>query len=326
MHQSHGLAKRKKEHSTMAERNILILGKVATGKKTLGNHIVGEGDFSHERISRVSCHYKEQRVEGLLYRILTVDTESLGVTGYFDPVTYIRGRFDNIHLIIFVTKKERYTEENHKSLMRAVRSLDPQARSLSALVITHCEGITDENRQGIVHNFKVDPRGCKVADFIDKGIYTVGFPDTSNMSPKSYQSGIDKDENIIRRMVKDCDHSLSVKAMRLSCFRYCWRSVHSYFVCWDCSRCLALFFSPCYYLKRCCVSCSRCLLALFFSPCYCLKRCCVICLAVPVLLLLLLLFKVFIPTSLLYCSSYFCRILGTIPSYLEVVLEWSSPI
>ena len=152
------------------ERNILILGGVGTGKKTLGNHIVGEGDFTHERISRVSCHYKEQRVDGLHYRILTVDTERLGVTGYFDPVTYIRGRFENIHLIIFVTAKGRYTDENHKSLICAVRSLDPQARSLCALIITHCEGITDESRQGIVHNFKVDPRGLKVADFIGKEI------------------------------------------------------------------------------------------------------------------------------------------------------------
>ena len=245
MHQSHGLAKRKKEHSTMAERNILILGKVATGKKTLGNHIVGEGDFSHERISRVSCHYKEQRVEGLLYRILTVDTESLGVTGYFDPVTYIRGRFDNIHLIIFVTKKERYTEENHKSLMRAVRSLDPQARSLSALVITHCEGITDENRQGIVHNFKVDPRGCKVAEFIGKGMHTVGFPDISNMSPTnklSYQNGIAEDENVIRGLVKDCDHSVSVHVVRPKWFR---RSIESLRDCWESLSC-------CWQLLRSC--------------------------------------------------------------------------
>ena len=227
----------------MAERNILILGKIGTGKKSLGNHIVSEGNFSRERISGVNCHYKEQWVGDLFYRILTVDTESL-VTGYFDPLTYIRGRFENIHLIIFVTAKDRYTDENHKSLMCAVQSLGPQARSLCALIITRCEGITDESRQGIVHNFKVDPRGWKVADFIDKGIYTVGFPDTSNMSASNkliYQNGIAKDENVIRRLVKECERSLSVKDVRLSYLRYCWRSVHRYRMCCFCLP--AVFFS-----------------------------------------------------------------------------------
>ena len=229
----------------MKERNVIILGKVGTGKKTLGRHILGEDDqFQRETTLGANCHYKEKKVGSLLYRILTVDTESL-VTGFFDPRTYIRGRFENIHLIIFVTTNDRYTDESHKSLMPAVRSLDPQARSLSALVITHCEGIKDEKRQGIVHNFKVDPRGCKVAEFIGKGMHTVGFPDISNMSPTnklSYQNGIAEDENVIRGLVKDCDHSVSVHVVRPKWFR---RSIESLRDCWESLSC-------CWQLLRSC--------------------------------------------------------------------------
>ena len=243
----------------MQERNVLILGRVGTGKKTLGMHIFGEDGFKREAILGANCHYKQQWVGDLLYRILTVDTESL-VTGYFDPRTYIRGRFENIHLIILVTAKGRYTDENHKSLMCAVRSLDPQARSLSALIITHCEGITDESRQGIVQNFKDDPRGMKVAGFIGKGIYTVGFPDTTNMSFSNkliYQNGIAEDENVLQRLVKDCGPSLSVHVVRPKWIRRsieslrdgweslccCWESLRD---CWD-------SLTTCW--KQCCECC-----------------------------------------------------------------------
>ena len=52
----------------MASRSVVILGKVGTGKKTLGNHIVGESIFKQESVlgaGEISKHYEEKVVDGM---------------------------------------------------------------------------------------------------------------------------------------------------------------------------------------------------------------------------------------------------------------------
>ena len=77
------------------ERNVVILGKVGSGKKTLGNHIAGgETALFHRERGRlgtrnVSTYYGERTREGRLYRILTIDTESLQ-TRFNNPIQHIR--------------------------------------------------------------------------------------------------------------------------------------------------------------------------------------------------------------------------------------------
>lgn len=223
---------------TMIERNVVILGKVGTGKRTLGNHIVGLDIFQRESAlgaGNANCHYVEQLSGDTLYRILIIDIESLQ-TPYRNPLPYIQTRLQTIHLIVFVVAYGRYTDESHNSLMQAVQDLQPRAKPFSALVITHCEGMKEENRRDIVDEFKENHRSSQVVDFIGKGILTVGLPDMSKVSPNfqaTYQNGITNDEITIRRLVKDCDHSLSVQDLPdvHYSFRRCWDSFR------DRSRC-----------------------------------------------------------------------------------------
>ena len=58
----------------LADRNVVILGKVGTGKRTLGNHIIGTDVFHPgEHSADTKCHYEEwQSVQNILYRILIV--------------------------------------------------------------------------------------------------------------------------------------------------------------------------------------------------------------------------------------------------------------
>lgn len=193
-------------------RNVVILGKVGTGKKTLGNRIAGKDIFQTKGASG-DVHYQERETRDTVYHILTVDTEGK-MTGYFDPLPSIKHSFQTIHLIIFVIAYGRYTDESHSSLIRVVNSLDSRAKSFSALVITHCEGITDEERQGIADDFKNDPRSSQVAAFVGKGIYTVGFPDNTKLSShlkQVYQHEIGEYETTLRQLVMGCDRSLSVQ-------------------------------------------------------------------------------------------------------------------
>lgn len=238
---------------TMAERNVVILGQVGAGKRTLGNHIVGENIFQNESAissGKANSHYRELWTGDTLYRILTVDTGGMQ-TGYCNPLPYIRDRFQKIHLILLVVANGRYTDESHRSLMRVVQSLQEQAKLFTALVITHCEGITDEQRRSIVAEFQNDHQSSQVAAFIGKEICTIGLPNLSKVSPTLkpiYENGIAEDEKAIRRLVKECHYSINVQdlpAIQSNCFRHCWESVCALWEHCRCSKCLLVVFSIC---------------------------------------------------------------------------------
>ena len=198
-----------------SERNVVILGKVGSGKKTLGNQIFDKDIFQRESILGArndGVNFAEYTRGDKHLRILTVDTESLQ-TSYNKPFPWIQKHFQAIHLIVFVIANGRYTDESHSSLMQAVKSL-PGAKPFSALVITHCEGITDEERQGIVAEFQSDARTSQIAIFIGKEIQTVGFPDISRLPSNLktiYKAGIRKDQEAIRQLVNRCEHKVSVR-------------------------------------------------------------------------------------------------------------------
>ena len=205
-----------------SRRNVVILGKVGSGKRTLGNHIVGKNVFQRESTLgavNVNYHYTKEWGGDTFYRILTVDTESLQF-GYIDPLPLIRRYFQEIHLIIHVVANGRYTDETHNSLMRAVQGFDMRAKPFSALCITHCDGITAENRQALVEEFGEDEsRSSEVAAFIGKRILTVGLPDISKVSPslkEIYQKGIAEDEKAIKQLVKECKQTLRVQDLQTS--------------------------------------------------------------------------------------------------------------
>ena len=216
------------------ERNIVILGKVGTGKKTLGNRIAGKDIFNRESAvfaTRSAGFYCGQCTrDNTVYRIQTIDTESLQ-TSYNDPIPHIRNKFEEINLIIFVIAHGRYTDESHGSLIRVVQSLNQQAKSICALVVTGCHGMTDAQRLTVITEFKHDRRSSQVADFMGKGIYAAGFQDTSALPPEVQdvmQKGITRDEQAIRQLVDECEDRYSTQALprghgtvRFFGFRFC---------------------------------------------------------------------------------------------------------
>ena len=215
--------------SDNAERNVVILGKVGTGKRTLGNHIIGTDVFhSGEHSADTKCHYEEwQSVQNMLCRILIVHTESLQT----DHLTqYIRQQFERIHLVIFVISTAPYNDVIKRSLMCAIGSLHPRAKRLCALVITRCDGFKDDARQKTIDHFRCTGVCRDVAKFVGKSIYTVGFSSVSN---KARRASIAKDEKAIRQLVKNSEYPLSVQdALTLpnSCSR-CKASIKSCFCC-----------------------------------------------------------------------------------------------
>lgn len=203
------------------ERNVVILGKVGAGKRTLGNHIVGEDIFNHKSEALgsrdVDTYYKELEKEQKFYRILIVDTES-SHTPRNDPIPHIVEKFKRIHLIIFVIAYGRYTGESHSSLQHVVESLNHKASFISALVITHCESMEASQRDKKIGEFRDNSRSSQVVSFMKNGAYAVGFPDPSALPDnlKSImQQGIAADKEMVRQMVERCDSSIEVEDLHV---------------------------------------------------------------------------------------------------------------
>ena len=91
----------------------------------------------------------------------------------------------------------------------------PCVSKISALLLAGCEGQDEAARGKIIEEFCSVPFTKNVVNFMQKGIYTVGFPNISEISP-SIKEMITKD------MKKDaeCLHKSWIKTAQLVLGRY----------------------------------------------------------------------------------------------------------
>ena len=171
--------------------NVLVLGVMGQGKSTVANKVLCHDHFSVSarptlETKSVSCG--ERVIEGpgkVMYSVKVVDT-----MGFCDPqgnpeetVKAIQKFLqeevvEGVSLVLFVTSERRMTEalmETTELIKKHFKQISP----ISALVITHCESLDDDAREEIVKEYKTrnDKREATVVEFMQKGIYTVGFPD-----------------------------------------------------------------------------------------------------------------------------------------------------
>lgn len=194
------------------KRVVVILGKVGSGKRTLGNHLVGQKifDTALDGTDKMTRNATVFYAESPDYRIMIIDTESLQM-GYINPIEHMMQKFQAINLIIFTIPYGLYTDESHESLMHVLDNLQPRTKQISALVFTHCEGIDENDRKRIKDEFSSSQP--QVTDFMKQGIHAVGFPDTATVLPivkPIYECGIAEDAEKIKRLVGECKASFPV--------------------------------------------------------------------------------------------------------------------
>ena len=128
----------------------------------------------------------------VMYSVKVVDT-----IGFSDPdsdpdetVKAIQTFFqdevaEGVSLVLFVTCERRITEALIETIER-IKKHFKQISPMSALVITHCELLDDAAREELVQKCKTsDAKHVRtVVDFMQKGIYTVGFPDLKTYKDK----------------------------------------------------------------------------------------------------------------------------------------------
>ena len=187
--------------------NILLLGKRGHGKSTLGNKLLNaEGYF------RISFQGSPQVCNGSAvlrsasrrkdYRLNVYDCD-----GLFEDNSLIYTLSsqvpNNLKLVVFVLKYGHSFDTKERDTLEAVMNVPQVSSQISALFLTHCEGLTEEERERrVIRQFRENHPS--VAKLMGKGILAVGFPDSSHIKPGSELSQrVENDKEKLKQLIYD---------------------------------------------------------------------------------------------------------------------------
>ncbi|KXJ06304.1 hypothetical protein AC249_AIPGENE4645 [Exaiptasia diaphana] len=199
--------------------------RTGTGKKTLANQIVKNStpstvfqlsSSSMENNTReptlVTCSARDDHRK-LLYNIVIWDTYSTETSGKTSPQD-LSGYCsedkedvpDGINLVIFTMKNGALHEEKELKLFTSIAKNFKETQDISALVITGCESLEDEEREELVEQVKNEDATKDIAKFMGKGIFPVGFPPLERVKAalkEAYQDGIDADSETLQTLANN---------------------------------------------------------------------------------------------------------------------------
>ena len=206
------------------ERNIIIIGKVGVGKSTIANAIfsstaaagpafpVGSSVRSTVRSPRDNITRKH-KIDGYKYSITVVDTVGLGSKKQIvERLVQSFRQNKRIHLLIFVIKLDRLTDEEIESIRKIQSHLTRfynrhTLQQITALVISHCETIVKQEREKIRKQYGA--QNSKIYELVRlaKGkVHLVGLPDMQTVNAKLkalIQEERDEDVKTLQDIVKD---------------------------------------------------------------------------------------------------------------------------
>ena len=187
--------------------NILLLGKMGHGTSTLGNRIL-----DHDGWFKINDQQYPQTIPGssMLTSASQLKDYKLKVydhTGLFVSASAIDELsspiLNEMNLVIFVLKHGSIFDVRESEILEAV-VYKWNFSVISALVLTHCERLSEEEREGIIMQFKKDHPS--IAKLMGKGILAVGFPDSCHVQPGSPLSRrVEEDKAKLRQLIYSCD-------------------------------------------------------------------------------------------------------------------------
>ena len=207
--------------SMTRHRNVVVIGKSGAGKSTVANKLIGEEGFKVAgSLSGVTKYISHNEVTfdhgGQLYHMTVVDTVGLFDRSLQNEDTiagikrYLRCIFPaghGISLVLFVFSKGRFTAEEQACLELIISIFRQDISSMSALVVTNCDRMNAKSKAKLVDEFWSNQYTSKIAAFMEKGIFPVGFPDTSDMEEDEVlfaKRKIDADAATLRDLVCSC--------------------------------------------------------------------------------------------------------------------------
>ena len=207
------------------KRNVLVLGKLGVGKTTVCYQILSVdqegpltaadtyvtppkgGFYMHSGSIRHGNEvYDINIVEDIIYYIGINDM----ILNHLEKLHALLSDKtpEGIHLVLFVVKLGRWTLEEDRMLQYLTERY-PELSSITAMVITGCENNTHQQRQQVIQEFSQQHKG----DFMQKGIYCVGFPDLRVLLPayaEIFKERMIEDQSILRNVVYNADKAKKI--------------------------------------------------------------------------------------------------------------------
>lgn len=213
------------------EYNVLLLGKRGSGKSTLGNKLLNhsnapEHDPFYVSHSLQNVSSKAETRTGFLHSIddstvklkvvdtmCTLENRKESET-FMESLSFFTENAvpNGFHIVLFVSKTGLWSEEEIETFKFITGQFSDELSNTSALIITGCENMTDETKTNYVAEFiEAYPA---IAEFMKKGVHTVGFPDVDRMKPavgSMLKEDIRADQAYLRQLVYSCDENKLVK-------------------------------------------------------------------------------------------------------------------
>ena len=204
--------------SRAAKRNVVIVGKTGAGKSTVGNRILGSNRFlvdstpsSVTTLAKASSDIFSKG--GVEYSVTVIDTIGLYDTSgklsneqiIDNTRKTIKQNVDGLHLVIFVIKNGRFTQEEKTTFDIIHKNFSTNIDPISALVITGCEAV---KREKVIQQYKENHVTKEIVAHMQKGIYAVGFPDTNDLEGQFqdiYIKTAEEDRATLLNLIISCD-------------------------------------------------------------------------------------------------------------------------
>ena len=188
-------------------RTILLLGKMGHGSSTLGNRILNSDGWFKINDQRYPLTTHGSSMIRSASQLKDYKLEVFDHSGLFEGASSIKelssAVSEELNLVIFVLKHGHHFDESEVSILKSVVS-EWRISRISALVLTHCERLSEEERGEMIEQFKKDHPS--IAKLMGKGILAVGFPDSSHIQPGSPLSQrVEEDEASLRQLIYSCD-------------------------------------------------------------------------------------------------------------------------
>ena len=149
----------------------------------MANYILGDAIFQNLKEPSAKKHDDALEEDGKIYDIQIVDT--CGMIDNIEAIrTHVKDQLDSLNLVVFVTKNDTILSEEAKAFeFFTSKFMYERSRisQISALVITHCEAIHNEERKELERAFKNDSATTSIDKFMRRGIYRVGLPNLATV-------------------------------------------------------------------------------------------------------------------------------------------------
>jgi len=159
-------------HLLTHQRNIIVLGKSQAGKSLLCNLLCERPGLFKEGDSVLSCTSEPEsqtfqmydKQDHSVYNVTMMDTQ-----GWFDsrPAVdnnvlmaglseYIKYQMDKLHRVFYVFRRGPVSEDDKKCLemIREVLSDDALKSGICSMVVTFCDGLSQNERSNVVTGIK----------------------------------------------------------------------------------------------------------------------------------------------------------------------------